>query len=352
MLDVLENAALVYPLADPPAGALLLEHGRAELVKELFAKVSVPEKWSFGPVEGRWPDFTVLTVARRGYRGYTREANVLRKQGDAWTPLPGELGHAGSFVLLPPIAGRRLLLVDTEGGFEFRDAAGRKAALELDKQVDGADFKLTGASVDDSGQLFVSGFIREKPPEVPGKPASALDLAAGRGGGVDGGVAVVQRFPARATRPIAERLPGGELARVHELSGAGVISAGKLTGMLLGEGRALGRFENGGWTVEALRILPAGFVARNLTLARDGTVWFIASAELAERVFLVRRAPDGAYARVALPPDFELTDVYATSSADVWLVGDARRTPAHSAALFHSSPSPSLITLDAPAKPR
>src|SRR5262249_53360796 len=155
-----------------------------------------------------------------------KNAKVLRKAGARWTPLPGSLAGEATFSLVLPVKGKPVLLVETEKGAKFVDLTGKDAGLSFQTELDGERIEITGASVDASGQTLASGFVHEPEKKESG---SGLGLVPNAAGGFDGGIAVIERWPAGAKTPIVERMTDAKLAAVDEGSGAGVFSAGEKT---------------------------------------------------------------------------------------------------------------------------
>jgi hypothetical protein len=341
-IDRFENGALVRSLSEPPRDALLLGDHRLEPKRGLFSGLEMPKDWSFGPVEGSWPDFVLLTLADRGYRGFARDAKVLRKSGTAWKPLPGALGRASRFELLAPVGGKRRLLVDADDGARFVDLDGNPTPLHFARKVDGEKVTLTGASVDAKGRIFVSGFV----PEPKQKASSGgLGLVSTAGGGVNAGIAVVERWEPGATEPSIDRMPDAKLAKVDDLHGAGVFSAGEVTFALFGTAHALGRFERGSWSLEALPIARSCSGVRDFGVAQDGSVWFGTTDDPSARDVYVRRGTDGRYSRLELPEKINVWGLYARSSTEAWLVASDADPKVTAGYLYFTQSLGPIVTL-------
>jgi len=306
-LDVLDDAALVY--VDPARDALLLSQHRIQLLPGLFSGVTVPDGWSFGPVDGRWPDLALLTVAKRGYLGAATGTTLLRKSGARWLPMPGELAHGE----LVDVAGSNLLVRTAEGA-RFFDPAGHAQKLAVQSSVDGEPFHVTGASKDAKGRIFVSGFIHA--------PSKETGLRLSAGGSVDGGVAIVQRWEPGATAPIVDRMPDPNAARVDVLDGAGVYSSGDVTFALFGKSHALGKFQGGSWSIEKLPIDARCSGVRDFSLAKDGVVFFGTTGGLSQPSVFLRRSVDGRYERLTLPPGLDVSGLYAEGAAALWVASE------------------------------
>lgn len=341
-IDRLDNASLVYP--EGAHDALLLGDQHLTTLRGVFAGVDVPKGWSFGPVEGRWPDLALLTLADRGYRGYAKQATVLRRSGARWTPLPGALAHEGTFVVVAPERGTRLLLVQNEDGARFVEPDGKAAPITLQQTVDGQAFTITGASVDAKGQLFVSGFIHEP---APRNPDAGLDLRL-PGDAPPRAIAIVQRWPPGVTAPILDHMPDPKSARVDDLSGSGVFSAGDTTFALFGASHTLGRFQDGRWTMEALPILPGGGI-RDFALAKDGSVFFGTTDHPSGEDVYLRRSSDGRYTRVSLPPKTDVWGLYAESGTALWVVATPSDPSVAGSMVFFTRSLGEVVTIDPPA---
>ena len=339
-VDALVNGALVYPSADPPRDALLISGNAIKTQRGFFAGVDLPKDWSFGPLDGRWPDFVLLTLANRGYRGYAKDAKLLRRSGASWSPLRGALAKQAEFSFLSLPGGKVLLLILTDAGARFVEPDGKSSELSLENEIDGEKLNVTGASVDEKGQIFVSGFIHEPP-----KADAGLGLISNTGGGANGGIPIVERFPVGAKKPKIDRFSDEKPIRVNDLNGAGVFSAGETTFAIFGASHAVARFADEHWATERLPIDERCSGVRDFALAKDGTMFFGTTDDPTPGDAHFRRSADGHYASVVMPPNVNVSGLYAESGSDVWIVAYDQNNAGE---LFYTKPLGDVVTLSGP----